>query len=335
MTDHTTQSQMRFGVLGTGRITRRIVADIQSTDGASVTAIASRTAERAKWYADEYGVACGVEGYENLISREDVDAVYIALPPSMHAKWSIESAEQGRHVLCEKPLATSLEELMAVRNACEKANVRWLDATSWLHHERTEAFARWIKGDALGKIGHISASLSFYKPFQSDEHRLDASLGGGCILDLGWYVGGLVQFALRCCGASSMPHRVESDVIITNDVPLRLNAILRFENQITASLSCGYDTSTRKWFEVAGSTASLICDDFTRPWPDRPARCWIHDAAGKAEQHQFEGNQERRMIAKFISDAPLDDLQDQAIATQSLLDQIRRNNRMCQERDSI
>ena len=76
----------RFGVIGTGRITRRLVADLQSTDNVTVTAIASRTGDRASWYANQYGIATAVEGYEALLRREDVDAVYISLPPSMHAE---------------------------------------------------------------------------------------------------------------------------------------------------------------------------------------------------------------------------------------------------------
>ena len=96
-TDQTT----RFGIIGTGRITRRLVADLQSTDNVSVTAIASRTDERARWYADQYGVANAVTGYQQLIQRDDVDAVYISLPPSMHAEWSIAAADAGKHVLCE------------------------------------------------------------------------------------------------------------------------------------------------------------------------------------------------------------------------------------------
>ena len=85
---------VRFGAIGTGRITRRLVADLQSTDGVQVTAIASRSSDRARWYADQYGIVAAVQGYQRLLQRDDVDAVYISLPPSMHAEWSIAAAEQ-------------------------------------------------------------------------------------------------------------------------------------------------------------------------------------------------------------------------------------------------
>ena len=315
MTD--AQQQTRFGVIGTGRITRRLVADLQSTDGVEVTAIASRTSERARWYADQYGIAAAVEGYQALLRRDDVDAVYIALPPSMHAEWAIASATSGLHVLCEKPLAMSAEQAVEIDTACRDHQVRWLDATGWLHHPRTEAFQRWMEEDRLGRIGHISAAVSFYQPFQSDDHRLDPGLGGGCVLDLGWYACGLVRFAVQ-----QLPLEVAASVVMRGGVPQRLTAMLWAADDVTATVSCGYDTATRKWFEVAGSSASLICDDFTRPWGERPTRCWIHDASGKVDAHTVEGSQERVMITRLIGQQPLECYQRLAIDTHRILDAI-------------
>lgn len=310
----------RFGVIGTGRITRRLVADLQSTDGVDVTAIASRTSDRAQWYADQYGIAVAIEGYENLLRRDDVDAVYISLPPSMHARWSIAAAQQGKHVLCEKPLAMSYAEAESIHAACGEHDVRWLDATAWLHHERTAAIAQWLSEERLGQVGHVSAAVSFYQPFQSGDHRLDPSLGGGCLLDLGWYTAGLIRFAV-----GKLPRSVQADTLIRQGVPQRLTAMLWFDNDVTATLSCGYDTATRKWFEIAGTAASLVCDDFTRPWADRPHRCWIHDASGTAEQQTFEGSQERAMIGRLIGSEPLDHWQSLALDTQRILDALEES----------
>ena len=314
----TEQTPIRFGVIGTGRITRRLVADLQSTDSVDVTAIASRTEDRAKWYADQYGIAAAVVGYDNLLTRDDVDAVYISLPPSMHAEWSIAAAERGKHVLCEKPLATSLIEAQSIDDACRKNRVRWLDATGWLHHKRTAAFGDWLASGRFGRLGHLTAAVSFYQPFQSDEHRLDPTLGGGCLLDLGWYAAGITRFAV-----GRLPKSVIAETVDRERVSQRLTAIMTFSDDVTATISCGYDTSTRKWFEIAGSDASLICDDFTRPWADRPTRCWIHDATGQVEGTDISDEQERSMIRRLIGNQPLADLQQQALDTQHILDALQ------------
>ena len=94
---------------------------------------------------------------------------------------------------------------------------------------------------------------------------------------------------------------------------------------MTATVSCGYDTATRKWFEVAGSAASLVCDDFTRPWADRAHRCWIHEASGKVQSHTFQGSQERAMIARLVGDEPLENLQTLAIDTHRILDALQHS----------
>ena len=305
---------MRFGVIGTGRITRRLVADLQSTDGVSVTCVASRDSERARWFASQYGVANSVGAYQELLCREDVDAVYIALPPSMHTEWCVASAQAGKHVLCEKPLATTAREVITIWDACRDAGVRWLDATGWLHHARTKEMLRVCREGRLGTIGHVSASISFHRPFQDGEHRLDPALGGGCVLDLGWYVAGIAQ------KFGATPQRIFATSVRENGASLRSTAILWMNGGASATLSCGYDTATRKWFEIAGSDASLICDDFSRPWIERPTRYWIHDASGKVETHEVSDHQEIRMIESFVGTTPLTEFHQDAIVTQSVLD---------------
>lgn len=317
---------LRFGVLGTGRITRRLVADLQSTEGVEVTAIGSRMISRAQWSADQYGIGAAEGDYAAVIERDDVDAIYVATEPSSHADLCIAAAAAGKHVLCEKPLSVDLESSLAMAAAFENSSATWLDATAWLHHQRTAAFSNWIEQSRLGDLTHISASVSFYHPFQSNEHRLDAALGGGCRLDIGWYAAGLIVWA------GGMPEEVYAQAEMTNDVEMRVTAMLRCPDNVTATLSCGYDTASRKWFEVAGSRASLICDDFTRPWPDRPARCWIHQSTGEVESATFEGCQERRMIETF-RDAICEDvsalapLQKQCLSTAAVLDAIDQSRR--------
>jgi predicted dehydrogenase len=295
---------IRFGILGTGRITRRLVADLQSTPGASVTAIASRTSERARWYADSYGIANAVSGYAELIARDDVDAVYVALPPSLHAEWMIASAAAGKHVLCEKPLATTSQATQEMSDACAKARVHWLDATAWLHHDRTDMFRQWLSGATvpqaeadfrLGSLRHVSSAVSFFNPFQSGDHRQDAALGGGCLLDLGWYAAGILRLA-----NDGLPLTVNAQSVMRGGVPYRVTAIMNFPNDVSATMSCAFDTATRKWFEIAGEEASIVCDDFTRPWPDKPARGWVHEASGKVHPFSCECHQEQNMISRLI-----------------------------------
>ncbi|TWT56176.1 Gfo/Idh/MocA family protein [Allorhodopirellula solitaria] len=366
-------SPVRFGVLGTGRITRRLVADLQSTPGVEVSAIASRTAERARWAADSHGIPAAVSGYDALLARDDVDAVYIALPPSLHHQWTLAACRAGKHVLCEKPVALTAAEVVEMIAAADRANVRFLDATAWLHHERTAQFRQWLstatpppdvataaaKQDELfldeqppadpaipfrvGPLRHVSAAVSFPNPFQSGDHRLAADLGGGVLLDLGWYAAGMIRFA-----HGGLPEQVYATAVMRDGIDVRVSATMRFPDAATATLSCGFDTTTRKWCEIAGQDASIVCDDFTRPWADKPARSWVHEASGKVHtfvppsetqtdstgagqsQPGTRCHQEREMIARLAdwiridtaaeSVTPWQEFHDQAVQTQMLLD---------------
>lgn len=306
---------VRFGVLGTGRITRRIVAELQQASGVRVMGIASRESSRARWYADQFGIPHAFADYETLVQSDEIDAVYIALPPSLHAPWAIAAAEAGKHVLCEKPLATTLGETLRIDAVCSENRVRWLDATGWMHHPRTDRMQQLLASDALGTIRHVSAAVSFFEPFQSDDHRLDATLGGGCLLDLGWYALGMTVWAAGGCA----PQKIFATGNRRGEIWDRVSAVCVFANGVSATINCGYDTATRKWMEIAGDEASIICDDFTRPWHDRPPRFWMHDRTGAVQSESFDGNQEARMIATMVEEiqgkSNLDPLRRQAVET--------------------
>ncbi len=310
---------MRFGIMGTGRITRRLVADLQSTAGVTVTAIASRGQSRATWCGGQYGIAKAIEGYDALVGDDEIDAVYVALPPSLHAHWSIAAINAGKHLLCEKPLATSLGEASAIAMAASQAEVRWLDATAWLHHRRTAAMKQLLDDGELGKLRHISASVSFFEPFQENDHRRDAALGGGCLLDLAWYSVGNAIFA------AGPVRQVFADAIYHEGAIFRANAMLWFDDDVTATINCAYDTATRKWMEWAGDQASVVCDDFIRPWLDRAARYWVHDRAGNVKSAEFDGSQERAMIEALVDGRDLTSFHIQSMRTQAALQAIERS----------
>jgi predicted dehydrogenase len=321
---------LRFGILGTARIARRLVAEMQGTDGIAVEAIASRDLARAQWYAQQYGIGKAYGDYLSLLADSKVDAVYIPLPPALHIPWVMAAAEAGKHVLCEKPMALDANELQEALDVCRQKNVVWMDATAWLHHARTESMASQL-AQSLGQLKQITAAVTFYEPFQSADHRLEAGLGGGCLLDLGWYAVGCGIWATQ-----SKPKILSATGKKKHGVWYRISILLEWPNDITGMVQCGFDISTRKWFEIAGDERSMICDDFTRPWPSRTPRYWLHNRAGEVEQFQIAGNQERRMLSTFcrevrggvaddgVNSPSLQSLQVQCLRTQQTLDDLAR-----------
>ncbi|MEQ8785617.1 MAG: Gfo/Idh/MocA family oxidoreductase [Pirellulaceae bacterium] len=273
---------IRWGILGTARIASRVVGPaIRAAEGSQLAAIASRSPERAEAWAGEHGAERSYVGYEALLDDPAIDAVYIPLPPSLHAEWTIRAAERGKHVLCEKPLAPSLAEAEQMTAACRRHGVQFMDGQHWLHHPRTTDMRARILGGELGVVRRVTSAFAWnWDELVLDDLRMQRALGGGSLLDLGWYC---VTAALWAFDA--MPERVWATGRYVNDVDVSLSAVLWFPGDRVASFDCAFDLMLRKWFEIAGNRGSLVCDDFPRAWNIDKPRFWIHGGEGKASEH--------------------------------------------------
>src|SRR5262249_29523269 len=152
-------------------------------------------------------------------------------------------------------------------------------------------------------------------------------LGGGALGDVGWYC---VCATLWAFG--DLPVKVLATARHDRDVDVNLSAILWFSDDRMASFDCSFDTTWRKWFEIAGTLGSLVCDDFVNPWDAAKARFWTHDSQGKSRQHDYPGCiQEVRMIETFCEIVRSGHLEakwvEAALATPSVCDALARSAR--------
>ena len=296
MNRSTTTSAVRFGVLGTARIATRVGPAIRDAAGAELSVIASRDGQKAATWASEHGATRSVQGYEALLDDPDIDAVYIPLPPSLHRQWTLRAAQAGKHVLCEKPLAASSSEAAEMAAACAEHGVQLMDGVMWLHHPRAEAMRQIVLGGELGTLRRVTSAFSFcWDALPHGDLRLSRALGGGSLLDLGWYCVGAALWAY-----GRLPHRVFGSGSMHDDVDLDYSGMMWFGEQQMASFDCGFFTQARRWLEVAGTEASLVCDDFTRPWDESRPRFWLHGRTGKIAERVSEGPlQEVCMVEDF------------------------------------
>ncbi|TWT63894.1 Gfo/Idh/MocA family protein [Rubinisphaera italica] len=321
------QSPVRWGILGTARITRRVAPAIQSAPAAKLIAIASRSEEKAKAWAEKYECPQIVESYEQLLERDDVDVVYIPLPPHLHAEWTIKAAQAGKHVLCEKPLALNALEAETMVNACQQAGVCFEEGVMWYHHPRATQIRDILNQGRLGEIRRVTSAFSF--PWQSsvepsEEYRFKQEQGGGSLMDLGWY----------CVGASlwtlgMLPEEVFGREVLDGSVDESFSGWMRFANGAEAAFDCSRNMTSRRWIEIAGTEGSIVCDDFTRPWQEEKTRFWIHDAQGNAEVVNCEAaTQETCLIENFsqrILTGQLDNQQSLGLKTQQVMDRLLKS----------
>ena len=286
---------VRWGILSTANIATKVAGAIYLAENADLVAVASRTEERAVTWAADHKVPIAYGTYDELLADDSLDAIYIPLPPSLHAEWTIKAAEQGKHVLCEKPLAANADEAIAMADACRRNGVQLMDGVMWVHHDRTPAMHQKITDGTLGKLRRVTAAFTFnWDTIPVGNIRAMKEFAGGSLGDLGYYCVRAILWAFQ-----QMPTQVFATARYKVGVDFNLAGILWFDDERIATLDCGFDTGLRKWFEVAGTHASIVCDDFTVPTSEETARFWVHGPEGN-EQNTVEGCiQEVGMIERF------------------------------------
>jgi len=176
---------VRWGMLSTASIGRVIAAALRDSDQAEFVAVAGRDAARAAAYADEVGIERSYGSYHDLLTDDGVDAVYIALPIALHTEWTIRALQAGKHVLCEKPFATSAADAAACFDAAQAAGRHCIEGLMWRHHPQTLLAQRLLTEGAIGTLALIRAALTVDVP--PGDIRRTGALGGGAVLDLGCY----------------------------------------------------------------------------------------------------------------------------------------------------
>ena len=283
---------VKWGILSTANIGKKVGKAINHSHNAELVAIASRTEERATSWAKEHNIPIAYGSYDALISDPTLDVIYIPLPPSMHAEWTIKAAEQGKHVLCEKPLSANVAEAEEMVKVCKQNGVQLMDGVMWVHHDRSLQMKNHLEN--LGKLRRVTTAFTFnWDTIPYNNIRAKPELAGGSLGDLGYYCVRAILWAFE-----EKPTQVFATARYTNGVDFNLSGILWFEDDRIATMDCGFDTAHRKWFEIAGTKASLVCDDFTVPISEESSRFWIHEKNN--EKHEIgQCIQEVNMIEHF------------------------------------
>jgi D-xylose 1-dehydrogenase (NADP+, D-xylono-1,5-lactone-forming) len=263
---------VRLALLSTARINEKLVAGARQAAGVDVVAIASRDLARAKAQAAALGIPRAYSSYEALLADPDIDAVYVALPNSLHVEWSIRALEAGKHVLCEKPLSRRPAEAARAFDAAESTRRVLAEAFMWRHHPQARRLEELVA--EIGGLRLIRAAFSFALDRPGDI-RLSAALDGGALMDVGCY----------CVSAARMlagePVAVGAEQVTGGDgVDVRLAATMRFRDGILAHFDCGLDLALRDELDVVGRDGALFCDD---PWFCERPGIELRDADGESQ----------------------------------------------------
>lgn len=178
---------IRWGVLSTAKIaTSQAIPALMSAEGCVVSAIASRSEGRAREVAGIFAIPNVFASYEALLASDDVDAVYLPLPTSQHVEWSMKAANAGKHVLCEKPISLSAQQIKGLKSAAAANNVIVSEAMMVAYHPQWSKVRELIETGAIGALKHVRASFSYFN-IDPNNMRNRLELGGGVLPDIGCY----------------------------------------------------------------------------------------------------------------------------------------------------
>jgi xylose dehydrogenase (NAD/NADP) len=255
-------ASVRWGLLGTARINRRLIPAMRAAERSVVTAVGSREPARAEAYAHEWQIPHAAGSYEALLAREDVDAVYIPLPNALHVDWTIAAAAAGKHVLCEKPLALDAADVDRIEAAAAANGVVVEEGFMYRHQPLTAAVTRLVAEGAVGAVRTISSGFTFAHA-RSADIRLEPALGGGALLDVGCYP---VSYACLLVGrdptdAAGMAR------LTTSGVDEEFSGLLRFPGDRTAAVYASFRAAFRTWLEITGSEGWMRVPNPFKPGP--------------------------------------------------------------------
>ncbi len=179
--------EIRWGIIGPGKIAHHFAKDLQVVNGGRLTAVASRSLDRARNFADQYGAPHAYGSYTDLLSCPELDVVYIATPHNSHCELSRQCLEAGIPVLCEKPWAVNRLEAEQMVQTARETGVFLMEAIWTRFLPTTQKILALIEDGAIGELEAIKADFGFRANFDPQSRLFAAELAGGALLDIGLY----------------------------------------------------------------------------------------------------------------------------------------------------
>ena len=243
---------LRWGLLSTAHINRRLIPAIGAAARAELLAVASRDRARAEAYAAEWDIPRAHENYEALLADPEIDVVYISLPNSLHAEWTVRAARAGKHVLCEKPLALSVDECEKVIAAAESAGVVVAEAVMYLYHPLFHKVRELVKEGAVGQVTLVRGAFSIFLD-QLDNVRWRPELGGGSLWDVGSYPVSFIRWV------AGEPEEVFGwQTLSASGVDATFTGLLRYDKGVLGVFDCGFRQQFRVQAEITGTGGTLV-----------------------------------------------------------------------------
>lgn len=256
-------NKIKWGVLGTAYIFERDTArGMKLARNCEMTAIAGRTLEKAEAFKEKYGFQRAYGSYEELLRDTEIEAVYIALPNTLHYEWTIKALKHGKHVLCEKPLAPTAEQAKEMFQTARQNQVLLMEAFAYQHSPYIKEIQKLIQDGIIGDVRYAEAAL-ITSDYDHSNIRMRKETFGGSTYDIGVYS---LSFLQRMLGMA--PEKIQAASILSQEgIDTYTTAVMEYGSGVRAHFDCGMVLETEKnasldRFQIHGSRGSIRSIDF-------------------------------------------------------------------------
>lgn len=313
----------RWGILSTAGIARKNWHSIVNSGNGRITAVASRSADKAQAFIDECRASvpvsnsiAAVGSYDELLNRNDVDAVYVPLPTGLRTEWVVRAANAGKHVMVEKPCGVSAEDVRKMISACEANKVQFMDGVMFMHSERLPEMRRTIDdGRSIGKLRRIASAFTFCAAddWFTTNIRASSSLEpAGCLGDLGWYTIRLTLWAMKYQMPIEVRGRILEGLKRTDSpeaVPVEFEGEMHFADGVSATFFNSFRCNHQQWANIGGSQGYLALSDFVLPF-------FGNESAFEVGNHQLVQDGCRYNLQRYSRRAAVPEISNNAPSAQ-------------------
>ena len=290
--------RIRWGILSTANIGRRVIPAIHASRNGTVAAVGSRSLDSARAFAAEQNILRAHGSYQALLEDADIDAIYIPLPNSMHAEWSVKCARAGIPTLCEKPFASDAPEAQSIVDAFDEHGVPLAEAFMYRFHPQHAKVKEIIAAGGIGDIQTISAAFTF--PISDAANiRLSKPLAGGALMDVGCYCVNLMRFM-----TGEEPGEVKAVARFGDitGVDEALAGALMFPSGVVGHFECGLRAHRQHSYTIKGAKGFITVP--TSFVPDKRADTVVQHWHGDGcSEHKIAATDHYQLMVEDFADA--------------------------------
>ena len=248
--------KIRWGILGCAAIAEKsLIPALKNASGTELLAIASRSATKARDWAEKFSLPKSYGSYEDLLADKEIEAVYIPLPNHLHFEWTVKALRAGKHVLCEKPLALTASQAMEMFDEARANKRQLMEAFMYRFHPRLAKATELLESGAIGESRLVQSAFTFVFNRERDNYRWAPQMGGGALYDVGCYTVNVARLVFK---AEPLEIRTASHLDERTGIDLTTSWLCQFSDSRHSLLASSFELEFQSSLKISGREGSLF-----------------------------------------------------------------------------